>query len=404
MKKWIKISLVASMALSGWVYAEVQNINGVTIYDIPESSQQTAEAMKIPTRVIPRVKNADPKDVLPSIDPEKLKESLLSRQAKPFVKKVISEGRAGSEGDEFATSLPEVTVQKNIEEGGELFEYGENLSEDFPAFPYTTSRVDMYAKLNKTAFSKKYPYSAAGKLFFKIGGDSYVCTASMIKRGVLVTAAHCVSEFGKNQIFKDFQYVPAYKKQNAPYGVWSAKKVLVLSNYLKGKDGECLVPSSATVCLDDVALIILKPKKGKYAGDLTGWFRVGLTGYSYVENAAAQMTSLGYPVSHDLGKLMQRNDSIGALLDDRVNYNTVIGSRMTGGSSGGPWLVNFGETAKLSNGVSVGNDAKTNVVVGVTSWGFVDDSLKYQFASPFTNKNIGKLLKTACRIDKKACR
>jgi V8-like Glu-specific endopeptidase len=226
----------------------------------------------------------------------------------------------------------------------------------------------------------------------------------MIKIGVIVTAAHCVAEYGKNEIYKDFTYIPALKNKTAPYGIWSAKKVLVLKSYLQGTEGECLSPQSATICLDDVALIILKPKKGKYAGDLTGYLRVGLTGYSYSNGRAAQITSLGYPVSHDKGKLMQRNDSIGALIGKDFNYNTAIGSRMTGGSSGGPWIVNFGQTAKLSAGTTTGYDATPNVVVGVTSWGFTVDKYKYQFASPFLKSNIAKLLKTACRIDKKACR
>jgi V8-like Glu-specific endopeptidase len=73
-------------------------------------------------------------------------------------------------------------------------------TEGFRAFgtsnqPFSTARAD----LSPTATNTSYPYRAAGKLFFKIGTSTFVCSASLIKRGVVVTAAHCVANFGKKQ-------------------------------------------------------------------------------------------------------------------------------------------------------------------------------------------------------------
>jgi len=73
----------------------------------------------------------------------------------------------------------------------------------------------------------------------------------------------------------------------------------------------------------------------------------------------------------------------------------VIGSRQTEGSSGGPWLVNFGEAAKFK-GTTLGTDGKMNVVVGTTSWGPTDSAIKFMGASPFTSDNIVPLVKAAC--------
>ena len=41
-----------------------------------------------------------------------------------------------------------------------------------------------------------YPWRAAGKLLFTRGGQGFICSASLIKKGLLVTAAHCVNSFG----------------------------------------------------------------------------------------------------------------------------------------------------------------------------------------------------------------
>jgi len=266
--------------------------------------------------------------------------------------------------------------------------------------PFSTSRVD----LEGYPLSRVYPYRAAGKLFFKDGIYSYVCSASLIKPGVVVTAAHCVSEYGENRYYSDFNFIPAYKNGKTPYGQWSATHVLAPSGYLTGSDG-CSV-----VCPNDVAVLVLKPKGADptYAGDLTGYLGYAWGAYSFAAfsefggNTVAQLTQLGYPVSHDSGHLMQRTESTGYVSSAPDFFNTVIGSRQTGGSSGGPWVANIGEVASLSS-TYVGSDADSNTVVGVTSWGYISNSPKEQGASPFTSGNIGALVDTACILNPDAC-
>lgn len=98
---------------------------------------------------------------------------------------------------------------------------------------------------------------------------------------------------------------------------------------------------------------------------------------------------------------MQRTDSQGYVNTTMVN-NTVWGSRLTGGSSGGPALTNLGMAATLS-GTTYGTYATFNTVVGVTSWGYNDTAMKAQGASPFLSTNIGKLVTTACAAYPAAC-
>ena len=128
------------------------------------------------------------------------------------------------------------------------------------------------------------------------------------------------------------------------------------------------------------------------------------------KNTAA-VSTLGYPGLMDSGDIMQRTD--GPSYTTTVNGAKQImqGSNLTGGSSGGPWVVNFWtRNANLSGGASPGSQS-TMAVIGVTSWGAADpnnpkDNYSSQFAqnSRYPNAdyggwgagNIGSLLNTLC--------
>ena len=99
---------------------------------------------------------------------------------------------------------------------------------------------------------------------------------------------------------------------------------------------------------------------------------------------------------------MQRNDSQGFLYAAYSN-NTIIGSLMTSGSSGGPWTVNLGIPPTLSGGDMFGTPAGYSVVVGVTSWGSTSQSAKQMGASPFTSGNIVILLSSVYNATPSAC-
>lgn len=260
--------------------------------------------------------------------------------------------------------------------------------------PYTTSRVN--ASYDNTV--NYYPYRAAGKLFFLEGSAVYVCSASLIKPGVVVTAAHCVANYGQQQFYSNWVFVPAYNNGQAPYGIWHTVNATVMTTYYDGTDN-CY--QYGVICPDDMAVLLMTQNSGYYPGQLTGWFGYGWNGYSYNSSGQALITQLGYPVALDGGRLMERNDSQG-FEDATLSSNTVIGSLMTGGSSGGPWLVNLGQAPSLS-GTSFGTYAAHNIVVGVTSWGYTDLTVKQQGAAPFTSNNITVLLSTVCTATPAAC-
>jgi V8-like Glu-specific endopeptidase len=297
-----------------------------------------------------------------------------------------SDGAPGT-GEQFPVQL--VAPQDLQQEGGvEPEEFGTS------GQPYTTARVNAYGDLT----TNYYPFTAAGKLWFKIGPNYYLCSASLIYPGIAVTAAHCVANYGQNQFYSSWTYVPAYSNGSAPYGTWTAAFATVLTAYLNGTDN---CAQYGVICPDDVAVLTLNPQSGRYPGFYTGWFGSGWNGYSYNGSGQVLISQLGYPVDLDGGLIMERNDSQGFIANSLSN-NTIIGSLMTGGSSGGPWLVNLGFPPSLS-GTSFGTYPLRNLVVGVTSWGYTDTTVKQQGAAPFTSENIIVLANAVCTATPAAC-
>src|SRR5690606_1260989 len=94
--------------------------------------------------------------------------------------------------------------------------------------PYTSTRVatggSSSTSANPNYLATTYPYRAIGKLTFSAG----YCSASLIRRSVLVTAAHCIQRFGTGtSLYSNFQFTPAQYSpgttptQVAPYGTWA---------------------------------------------------------------------------------------------------------------------------------------------------------------------------------------
>ncbi|HEY9880157.1 MAG TPA: trypsin-like serine protease [Leptolyngbyaceae cyanobacterium] len=281
--------------------------------------------------------------------------------------------------------------------------------------PYTTSRV----LGGTTNPAQANPYAITGKLYMAFGGTTYnyICSASMIGKSLLLTAAHCVHDYGKGSAgwATKVKFVPAKNDSSEPYGSFESTQFLIPSSYFNGTDTCTQV---GVVCNNDIALVALgNNSSGKQAGDLVGWYGYGWDGYSYAVPVSsfqsafgnkqfAAITQLGYPGSFDSGLKMQATTSYGAFSGSGNLKNTWLASAMTGGSSGGPWLVNFGTNA---TGGTYGTSNSRNVVVGVTSWGYtggqqVQGSSWFGRNVEFPNSaygnrgagNIGKLVYDAC--------
>jgi hypothetical protein len=260
--------------------------------------------------------------------------------------------------------------------------------------PFSTARADLL----QAATNGFYPYSASGKLFFNVGSGTFVCSASLIARGVAVTAAHCVANFGQQQFYTNWQFVPGYRDGVAPFSVWTVAAPMILTSYFNGTD-PCAV--AGVVCQNDVAVLLLNPTAGAYPGTAAGWYGYGWDGFGFTGGGLTHITQIGYPGCLDNGLLMERNDSFGFISPGNAN-NTIIGSLMCPGASGGPWLVNFGIRPTLT-GTTAGTAPTPNTVVGVTSWVSSSPDPKQMGASPFTSGNIVPLVNAVCTAVPAAC-
>jgi V8-like Glu-specific endopeptidase len=267
--------------------------------------------------------------------------------------------------------------------------YGES------GIPFSTSRVEL--NTSRAEVTRLYPYRATGRLAFRIPGGSSACSAALIDKGILLTAAHCVTEYGGPK-FSGFTFIPGFHKGQGAYGTFSASRVYVTASYANGTD----ICDSGVVCMNDVAIVVLKPNAaGRYPGQLTGWFGVGMDGYGFTSAGETQITQLGYPSSLDSGRQMIRNDSMG-YADRDYAMNTVIGSSMDSGSSGGPWVANLGSPPRYV--IDDGEASDPNMIIGVTSWGYDDGGVYLeQGSSALTSENVGMLWSQACRSYPAAC-
>jgi V8-like Glu-specific endopeptidase len=236
---------------------------------------------------------------------------------------------------------------------------------------YTSSRVFPLFTGADRDFSADlaWPYITVGKLFFSINGKPYVCSGSVIQHRIVATAGHCVHN-GNGELsgfYDNWVFVPAYRDGTAPLLVWHWEFVDVTDTWAFGGGG---VPNAADYALLEFGDQSLDGQSFSL-GDVTGWL-----GWQTLSLSANHTSKLGYPCNLDRCQKMQVITS-GAFRNTRPN-NVEYGSDALGGSSGGPWVQNFGG---FQAGGGTGSNNGDNRVVGVTSYIYVPADPKVQGAS-----------------------
>ena len=220
---------------------------------------------------------------------------------------------------------------------------------NFNSYPYPFTRFNPWVGLynGKYAFFPIFPYRAVGKLFFTLGRTNYVCSASVIRPHLLLTARHCVLDsatgWATNVVF-----YPGYANgANTKLKVWTARR---LATWGFGGAGAGLKFDIGFIQTNDEGGAGCNGSSGNhpvewYTGYL-GWLYGGYVG-------DRNYTSMGYPQAAPFNGLWQveAHSDVGNI--DPLNQPGTfsMGNDMTGGSSGGPWLVNFG-TSNYANGLN----------------------------------------------------
>ncbi|MDQ0379946.1 trypsin-like serine peptidase [Amycolatopsis thermophila] len=166
----------------------------------------------------------------------------------------------------------------------------------------------------------------AGRVFFTFNGSPASCSGDAVtsaNRSVVITAGHCVKYQGSWHT--NWVFVPGYDNGSAPYGEWAATATLTTPQWQASEDLNY-----------DVGAAVVAPLNGQYLTDV-----VGSQGIAFNQARGRAMYSFGYPAEppYDGRKLTY---CAGSTFNDTFGSND-LGMRcdMTGGSSGGPWLLNF---------------------------------------------------------------
>ena len=220
-------------------------------------------------------------------------------------------------------------------------------------------------------------------MFFQTPQGPSWCSAAVLRPRLLLTAGHCVhrGSGGANGWFSNWLFAPAYENAQAPFQTWDWRWVIVTGSWANSGGS---VPNQA-----DFAILELEDRRFdsnvRRIGDVVGYL-----GYHTNILQRNHTKKLGYPGNLDRGEVMHQVDS-GNFRDG--GSNTVLyGSDARGGSSGGPWVMNFGAQ---SQGQTGGLRPWPNRIVGVTSYGYIDPAPKVQGSSILNNEFLN-ILNTAC--------
>ena len=173
-----------------------------------------------------------------------------------------------------------------------------------------------------------FPTSTNGKVFFTDNGVNYVCSGTAIasaNESVVWTAGHCVNE-GPGVYYTNWAFVPAYRDNVRPYGTWAARSLHTTTSWRDQGDFSY-----------DLGAAVVSPSG---TGSLTDTIGGGRSlAFNYARSQ--RYNAFGYPAASPFnGQRLWKCDSSLYMSDSSTSPQTMgIQCNMTGGSSGGGWVV-----------------------------------------------------------------
>ena len=173
------------------------------------------------------------------------------------------------------------------------------------------------------------PFRTHGKVFFTLGNLDYVCSGTSIKsktRSLVATAGHCTYSEADGYA-SNFMFAPAYNEGNTPFGEWTAKRLRATKQWEAREDIRY-----------DVGMATVSRLNGKKLARV-----VGKRGIAFNRSRKQNFDAFGYPAGDPYdGESMRHCKSPGEGTDNRQDNPEPIriDCGMTGGSSGGGWVIN----------------------------------------------------------------
>ena len=281
---------------------------------------------------------------------------LPEREGGPLLEALLSETEPAGEPGLIPGGAPldAAGITVHASEGEEVFSVVIPLGYTYPA-PFT--------RYNNFSAYTVFPYKTVGKLFFTQYGVNYVCSAASIGNYAIWTAGHCVH--AGNGLYSGWSYnvvfVPAYKNGSAPYGQWTEYNLWTKTAWYNSGD----------LANDMGGAILHTNTAGQKISQVVGWL-----GFAYNQSRVQHWFDIGYPAASPFtGGLQVICAASHAYNDYSETPATVgIGCDMTGGCSGGPWILKFS-----------GGAGATNYLNGENSYRY-DNHPKELFSPYFDNR------------------
>ncbi|WP_433344810.1 trypsin-like serine peptidase [Micromonospora sp. CA-111912] len=203
----------------------------------------------------------------------------------------------------------------------------------------SSAATDMTISSTQPLYPIGHPVARTiGKVFFTQNGEDYVCSAGVVNatgKSLIWTAGHCVTTLdanGKRRWSSNFTFVPNYHNGSAPYGHWPALIQYADSNWVLNNDYK-----------DDVGAVLMpRNSLGQRIQEVVG-------GMGITFGQPLQYTwAFGYPAGSPFnGETLWKANSPASDAGASIIH---MENNMTGGSSGGYWLIQFNGNTGLING------------------------------------------------------
>lgn len=243
-----------------------------------------------------------------------------------------------------------------------------------PAHPLRT-QAHAAAPLAGTQAANLTISNTQGKVFGTLDGFDYVCSGGTVNspQGDMVfTAGHCVND-GNGNFATNWVYVPAYDHGSTPFGIWTAFELSTFNNWRFGGDLNFDV-GVANVTDNNNPFSLVQ--------------NTGANGLQYDANDSfgytPNVTVWGYPAAPPFtGEQAEYCSNVPTFTLTSLTVvppvsQLVTGCAMTGGASGGPWLVGYNASTGMGD-----EDGLTSTNVPVLGNGFI--------GSPYFGTDINDL-------------
>ncbi len=202
------------------------------------------------------------------------------------------------------------------------------------------------------------PYITIGKLFFTQYGTDYVCSAASIGNYAVWTAGHCVHAGNNSSAGWSYNivFVPGYDWGSEPLGEWYAYDVWTKTLWYQYGNPKGL--------RGDMGGIVLYPDSyGNSISDI-----VGALGFAWNFSYTQHWNVFGYPQAapfdgqdmHSCQASYAYNNGVGLPGPTKAPKTQGIGCNLTGGASGGPWILYFQDGNYLNGDNSYYRNGKPN--------------------------------------------